>query len=555
MYKLLQVFQQPVTEGPGVYSTSTHLWEIIIMLLGAAILGYLLRYFSKPQAAPEKTDAKTLVPATPEVNEWETKYKSFQANYEQNKAEWQQKYKSSEDRAKTYQGQLVEMKTAQEKLSAEKTEFISKLRAMEAQRNEALDSAKRITTELLGAVENIKTQQEKINSLSSALAMASNVKKEMPKPMIISDEELTKKYETDTASLKKQLEEKDKKVIALLSKEAAANELQLRNDKLASENRILRSEMAAADLDTDAAIEKAQQLKDLQLQVLSLSNKVALAHGETATLKKQLAEQQKRHHQQAGKLNELRMAIGQERATAKAKLEELESELATFKPVPETVAVAETEQTIEPVAPVIEVEKAAPLVEQKVINSPEIDVTPVVVDIPAPLVREVLPETKSELFVPESPTEAFVSPKAIETSNAEPAVTSSIFPVDKEADIEPIVEESATFPIDTHKITIPETSEETPAGKQNDLLSVQGIDVKVKALLETEGIDSWGKLAKTSAAALKTILTEKGSEAFATINPKSWPIQAQLLADGKWDAFASYTKYLIGGVDPSEVNT
>ena len=78
--------------------------------------------------------------------------------------------------------------------------------------------------------------------------------------------------------------------------------------------------------------------------------------------------------------------------------------------------------------------------------------------------------------------------------------------------------------------------------------------MKVKELLETAGIDNWSKLAKTSPATLQTILSKKdGGDDFTSINPKSWPIQAQLLADGKWDAFSSYTKYLIGGVDPAEV--
>lgn len=39
------MFQQSVFEGPGTAAFSSHMWEVLLMLTGAFILGYLLRYF------------------------------------------------------------------------------------------------------------------------------------------------------------------------------------------------------------------------------------------------------------------------------------------------------------------------------------------------------------------------------------------------------------------------------------------------------------------------------------------------------------------------------
>ncbi|MFN0276648.1 MAG: hypothetical protein ACKVPJ_12955 [Chitinophagales bacterium] len=42
---LLQIFDQSITQGPGTETYSSHSWEILLMLLGAFLLGYLLRFF------------------------------------------------------------------------------------------------------------------------------------------------------------------------------------------------------------------------------------------------------------------------------------------------------------------------------------------------------------------------------------------------------------------------------------------------------------------------------------------------------------------------------
>lgn len=518
MFKLLQVFQQSITEGPGVYSTSTHLWEIIIILLGTAILGYLLGYFTKPKTVVEPIVTKTNVNITPDVNEWEVKYKSFHTNYEQNKLEWSNKLKSSEDRVKTFKAQVTDLKSLFEKASGEKADWASKLRVMEGQRNEANEEIKNISTKLVDTIEASKNQQEKIGSLSAALAKASNQKVETPKPIIISDEELTKKYDADTATYKKQVDEKDNRIISLLSKEAAAAELQLRNDKLATENRILRDEMSVANMDSDIAITRALKQKELELNIVTLSNKAVITANEATSLKTQLADQQSKQHVQANKLNELRMAIGRERNAMKIKIEELEAELAPFKPAPAVIEVPKAAQAIENIAPILSPAVEAPSNEQMVTQSPEIDATPV--PVPEALALPIME----------------VSPTSTST-------------------ISPIVAHQNMVPTTIEPDKVAESKPEmTPVGPQDEIQVVEGIGPKVGKLLKHEGIDTWAKLAAAKPLALKDLLAIQSDENFHSISPNSWPIQAQLLMDGKWDAFKAYSTYLIGGVDPDELD-
>jgi predicted flap endonuclease-1-like 5' DNA nuclease len=92
-----------------------------------------------------------------------------------------------------------------------------------------------------------------------------------------------------------------------------------------------------------------------------------------------------------------------------------------------------------------------------------------------------------------------------------------------------------------------------PAGmKQDDLKAVEGIGPKVEELFHNAGIRTWRELGGLSKERVRQVL-DTGGERFQILNGNSWPRQAQLLADGKWDDFKAYTDYLIAGVDPAEV--
>lgn len=78
----------------------------------------------------------------------------------------------------------------------------------------------------------------------------------------------------------------------------------------------------------------------------------------------------------------------------------------------------------------------------------------------------------------------------------------------------------------------------TPAAllhKPDDLTVIEGIGAKISELLDQNGISTFAQLAAASAEHLRAIL-DSGGARFRTANPETWPQQALLAHDGKWDA-------------------
>ncbi|MFJ1328690.1 50S ribosomal protein L21 [Capnocytophaga canimorsus] len=92
---------------------------------------------------------------------------------------------------------------------------------------------------------------------------------------------------------------------------------------------------------------------------------------------------------------------------------------------------------------------------------------------------------------------------------------------------------------------------ETKSGKvakADDLKKVEGIGPKAAEALVAAGVDTFAKLSKKSADEIKTILTE-ASSTLAHLDPQTWPQQAQLAAEGKWDELKKWQNELNGGVE------
>jgi len=92
----------------------------------------------------------------------------------------------------------------------------------------------------------------------------------------------------------------------------------------------------------------------------------------------------------------------------------------------------------------------------------------------------------------------------------------------------------------------------TPKGKKqkarnpNDLKIIEGIGPKIEQLLKDAGIESWAMLAQTKVEVLRNILEEAGSR-YKMHNPASWPEQAKLAHQGKWEALIQLQDKLMGG--------
>ncbi len=88
--------------------------------------------------------------------------------------------------------------------------------------------------------------------------------------------------------------------------------------------------------------------------------------------------------------------------------------------------------------------------------------------------------------------------------------------------------------------------EQAPVSTTSDLKKIEGIGPKVAEILNQGGITTFAQLADTGAADIKAMLDEAGGT-FAAMDPTTWPEQAKLAADGKWDELKTWQDELDGG--------
>ncbi len=82
----------------------------------------------------------------------------------------------------------------------------------------------------------------------------------------------------------------------------------------------------------------------------------------------------------------------------------------------------------------------------------------------------------------------------------------------------------------------------------DDLTKVEGIGPKAAEALVAAGIATYSKLAEANPEKVKEILTEASSR-MAHLDPTSWPKQAKMAADGKWDELKEWQDNVKGGVE------
>ena len=86
------------------------------------------------------------------------------------------------------------------------------------------------------------------------------------------------------------------------------------------------------------------------------------------------------------------------------------------------------------------------------------------------------------------------------------------------------------------------------SSKGDDLKKIEGAGPKAAEALVNAGLDTFAKVAKTDAAKLSEILTEASSR-LSHIVTDTWPKQAALAADGKWDELKELQDRLEGGIE------
>lgn len=166
-------------------------------------------------------------------------------------------------------------------------------------------------------------------------------------------------------------------------------------------------------------------------------------------------------------------------------------------------------------------------------------------------VAEGLAERKNEKQE-EKGAEAKEAPaKEAPKAKAEPAKVEA--PVEEKPKAE--VKEEAVATKEVTEGIKEEPKKETPkpakakaAAKADDLTKIEGAGPKAAEALVNSGIDTFAKLAKADPEKIKEILTEASSR-MAHLDPTSWPKQAQMAADGKWDELKEWQDNAKGGVE------
>lgn len=80
----------------------------------------------------------------------------------------------------------------------------------------------------------------------------------------------------------------------------------------------------------------------------------------------------------------------------------------------------------------------------------------------------------------------------------------------------------------------------------DDLKEIAGINAKAEAILNGIGIFRFDQLAQTPVTTVRRVLAEHGPLLF-TYDPVTWPGQAGLAADGRWDELRSWQEQMRRG--------
>ena len=80
----------------------------------------------------------------------------------------------------------------------------------------------------------------------------------------------------------------------------------------------------------------------------------------------------------------------------------------------------------------------------------------------------------------------------------------------------------------------------------NDLKIVEGIGPKIEGLLHKGGIKTWAALAAAQVSRIQEILDAAGDR-YRIHDPSTWPYQASLADEGKWEDLEKLQEELIGG--------
>jgi len=102
----------------------------------------------------------------------------------------------------------------------------------------------------------------------------------------------------------------------------------------------------------------------------------------------------------------------------------------------------------------------------------------------------------------------------------------------------------------TEQKSVPKSKATAPVAAADDLTRIEGVGPKIAELVSIAGYASFAELAVADPEKIREILAEAGGS-YASHNPETWPKQAELARDGKWDELKVWQDELDGGRDKS----
>jgi len=114
-----------------------------------------------------------------------------------------------------------------------------------------------------------------------------------------------------------------------------------------------------------------------------------------------------------------------------------------------------------------------------------------------------------------------------------------IIDADQDTDTDVDVDEHPSYYIE------PEVTEVKKGN--DDLKVIEGIGPKIESILKSEGVTTLKNLSKMKSDDIKEILIRVGGDRYAFHDPTTWPDQAMLAADNKWEELNEYQEFLTGG--------
>jgi predicted flap endonuclease-1-like 5' DNA nuclease len=150
---------------------------------------------------------------------------------------------------------------------------------------------------------------------------------------------------------------------------------------------------------------------------------------------------------------------------------------------------------------------------------------------------------KEEAAHPAEPKEAAHTPAAqIEMAQA-PEPVPPVARVEEVAAAPMAPLEAVPPAVRVEEVTAARMAPPTP----DDLERIEGIGPKISSVLQAAGITTFAQLAETEVDRIKQILGEANPNLLRLADPTTWPEQAKLAAEGKWDEFQRLQDGLKGG--------